>query len=510
MSLDKISKFNGSEDKEMDFRINRLGRSGSALITIAIILFTLFGHSYAQRWSEPVAISANSAEDKNPTISKALFDGWYPHDIWITWESNRDGNWNIYGSYSPEFDTEWSSPIQLTSDSTDDRSPALFTDFEGTWLAWESFREGNWNIYVNRFENGEWLGSIRVTEDEAEDRNPVLRVDYQTVWLAWESKRNGNWDIYTSYIENGNWTIPVQVTLDTNNDLHPSIKPEGEIMVVFESNRDGDWNIYSKIYNDTNWTFLRVVTTEIGEDRSPDLADDGAGSPVVVWQSDREGDFNIYYSEFYLGEWKEYEVVTNVQGADIMPVIIGFPIPVSRRQFFGNCIGWSSNRDGNLNIYALEGPITLDLGDDTAPAVGVRQRGDQMSEYETWIAWESNRDGNLNIYASCKLYTFDDVININKNSSISSFKLYQNHPNPLNSSTAINYQLYQKIYVILNIYDINGQKIRTIVDALKNPGYHVVIWDAKDYQRKDVESGIYFYQLKAGEYFMTKKFVVLR
>lgn len=153
--------------------------------------------------------------------------------------------------------------------------------------------------------------------------------------------------------------------------------------------------------------------------------------------------------------------------------------------------------------------ISTDSAEDKNPTVS-KALFDGWYPNDIWIVWESNRDGNWNIYASCKLYIFDDVKNINKNSSISSFKLYQNHPNPFNSSTAIHYQLYQQSYVILDIYDINGRKIRTLVNAVKDSGCHAVIWDAKDYQQNDVESGIYFCRLKTGNYFMTKKLVVLR
>jgi len=62
----------------------------------------------------------------------------------------------------------------------------------------------------------------------------------------------------------------------------------------------------------------------------------------------------------------------------------------------------------------------------------------------------------------------------------------------------------------LIIYNILGQKARTLVDEPKRAGSYEVIWDGKDDQRKEVGSGIYFYQLRAGDFSETKKMLLLR
>jgi hypothetical protein len=85
------------------------------------------------------------------------------------------------------------------------------------------------------------------------------------------------------------------------------------------------------------------------------------------------------------------------------------------------------------------------------------------------------------------------------------FRLLQNHPNPFNKLTAIGYQLKAPSYTVLNVYDITGRLVETLVDEKKEAGVYQVKWDGKDQS-----SGIYFYRLKAGDLTKTKKLILLR
>ena len=91
------------------------------------------------------------------------------------------------------------------------------------------------------------------------------------------------------------------------------------------------------------------------------------------------------------------------------------------------------------------------------------------------------------------------------------FSLYANYPNPFNPTTTISYRLPARSRVELAIYNLLGQQIRTLVNADQPVGEHQVQWDGRNDAGKQVSSGIYFYQLKAGNSFLeTKKMVLLR
>jgi hypothetical protein len=85
------------------------------------------------------------------------------------------------------------------------------------------------------------------------------------------------------------------------------------------------------------------------------------------------------------------------------------------------------------------------------------------------------------------------------------FRLHQNYPNPFNPLTMINYQLPMTSDVELSVYNLLGQKVKTLVSEKKAAGYHEVKFNAQN-----LSSGIYYYKIKAGEFQDVKKMVLLK
>jgi len=89
-------------------------------------------------------------------------------------------------------------------------------------------------------------------------------------------------------------------------------------------------------------------------------------------------------------------------------------------------------------------------------------------------------------------------------------QLYGNYPNPFNPETTINYSLENKNVVNLAIYNIKGQKIRTLLDNYVLPGKHHIIWNGKDENNHEVASGIYFIQMKVEGNVNTHKMLLIK
>jgi hypothetical protein len=85
------------------------------------------------------------------------------------------------------------------------------------------------------------------------------------------------------------------------------------------------------------------------------------------------------------------------------------------------------------------------------------------------------------------------------------FSLSQNYPNPFNPSTVISYRLPVTSFVTLKVCDILGREVATLVNEEKPAGEYEVEFDGSN-----LPSGIYFYQLKAGEFAETKKMILLK
>ncbi|MCL4707421.1 T9SS type A sorting domain-containing protein [bacterium] len=90
------------------------------------------------------------------------------------------------------------------------------------------------------------------------------------------------------------------------------------------------------------------------------------------------------------------------------------------------------------------------------------------------------------------------------------FVLKQNYPNPFNPATEIRYHLPQTTQVELTIFDIQGRKIRTLVQGLQVAGEKTIVWDGADDHNRGVPSGIYFCRLSAGAFQETKKMILMR
>jgi hypothetical protein len=91
-----------------------------------------------------------------------------------------------------------------------------------------------------------------------------------------------------------------------------------------------------------------------------------------------------------------------------------------------------------------------------------------------------------------------------------SYRLSQNYPNPFNPQTHISYRLPQGGHVTLVVYNVRGQRVGELVDWQQSAGEHVVTWDGLDDAGSAVASGIYFYQLTAGEFSETRKMLLLK
>jgi len=85
-----------------------------------------------------------------------------------------------------------------------------------------------------------------------------------------------------------------------------------------------------------------------------------------------------------------------------------------------------------------------------------------------------------------------------------------NYPNPFTPQTTISYALKEETKVIIEIYNIKGQSVKTLIDRKEIAGFHEIVWNAKDDNQQQVSSGIYFYKMTTGNYSNIRKMILLR
>ena len=89
-------------------------------------------------------------------------------------------------------------------------------------------------------------------------------------------------------------------------------------------------------------------------------------------------------------------------------------------------------------------------------------------------------------------------------------RLEQNRPNPFNPSTTIHFVLPVREHATVEIYDAKGEKVRTVLDEMRERGGHDVVWDGRNDHGVPVSSGTYFYRLLAGKHVKAKKMILLK
>jgi len=103
-----------------------------------------------------------------------------------------------------------------------------------------------------------------------------------------------------------------------------------------------------------------------------------------------------------------------------------------------------------------------------------------------------------------------DAINDVEENLPKEFNLSQNFPNPFNPTTEISFALPVNAHVNLSVYNVLGQKVKTLVDGDMEAGYKTVAWNGTDHAGADVASGTYFYVLKTGGETFTKMMTMLK
>ena len=126
------------------------------------------------------------------------------------------------------------------------------------------------------------------------------------------------------------------------------------------------------------------------------------------------------------------------------------------------------------------------------------------------VAWADDRESDFKIF--CDNEIWQPGVEENDISTVSpqDYSLRQNYPNPCVSNTNIHYTIYQETYVQLQVFDVSGTLIATLVDEYQCVGNYRVSWNIQKISKSQLPNGVYFYQLKTEYSIETKKMIVQR
>ncbi|MCF8242720.1 MAG: T9SS type A sorting domain-containing protein [Melioribacteraceae bacterium] len=123
-------------------------------------------------------------------------------------------------------------------------------------------------------------------------------------------------------------------------------------------------------------------------------------------------------------------------------------------------------------------------------------------------------NNSINIFvctAGGGLWKSEDATSVKEKDVVqNNFRLYQNYPNPFNPTTTINFSLPSKEIVKLQIYDMLGREVNTLLNNEFESGEHNIVWDGTDNAGNKLSSGVYLYRLTAGNFIKSHKMIYLK
>jgi len=236
------------------------------------------------------------------------------------------------------------------------------------------------------------------------------------------------------------------------------------------------------------------------------------------------------YVPYYIGSSKMLEVSTddyqrlfgqiyNLNGSALTQK---FPLASSSTDFYFNRL----NNDYFAILFRVNNKIFVksfsSLGIQIRDSVFIHSSLDgyrkspslTVSNNKVFFVWSDARDPNYGYDVYCSIFNLSDLTDIENESGVTKvrdFELRQNYPNPFNPSTKISWQSPVSSRQVLKVFDVLGNEVANLIDEYKPAGRHEI--EFLNVERGNIPSlptGVYFYQLIAGNFVQTKKMLILR
>ncbi len=157
--------------------------------------------------------------------------------------------------------------------------------------------------------------------------------------------------------------------------------------------------------------------------------------------------------------------------------------------------GWINNYACDQRILLSTGPFRLETGKpvDIITAYVVGRGTDPLNSV---VIVKNTGYFAKNLYNN-NFDLFQVSVREKKEETIASYKLFQNYPNPFNPTTNIKFALPEVSIVTVEVYNLLGQKVKTMINEERPAGYHIIEWDGRNKYDQSVGSGVYLFRISA-------------
>lgn len=426
--------------------------------------------------------------------------GSFQTGLW--WSYEHQDEWLLSPSFvcPPDAYMTFDSYVFLGSENNDHYYVKVSTNNGDSWtVLWDATTQtGGWNYYDSPFtiDLSAYSGLSIILAFNAED--PPSN---DGLWYTWFMDNIYIGNVITAVTFNAPSPVRINKSMISHRPVDANIARDGSRpnmenprSITLRNTRANDrlltgYNVYRLISgqenNEASWVQVNdelVTTTNI-----TDEAWEGLANGTYRW-----GVKAIYTAGVASGPAFSNPLVKENQ----FGTIVGF-VRRTNNQGIANATvtaGEYSATTNNAGAYSLILPIGI--YDVTASATGFDPR--TMED----VVVSPNQNTTLNII-------LEPTSNEDELSHVTATALRGNMPNPFNPETTIRFDILEPCQVTIDVFNLKGQKVRSLLSDIRNNGRHSVVFDARDDRGNMLSSGVYFYRFTAGQYTSTKKMLLM-
>jgi len=351
---------------------------------------------------------------------------------------------------------------------------------------------------------------------------------YPSIGLIMENFETGDFSLFDWQMGSFGWEISAANAYEgtycaESADINDS--QDATISVTMDVATDGEISFYKKVSSESNWDYLRFYINGAQQDEwagtvawSQETYSVSAGAVEFKWAYEKDGSVSNGDDCAWIDE-----IVFPAAGGGNAP-----NISLSTEEIdFGNV---SINETSieqltifNMGTVELNGTITTPEGfSSELTNYSVESGGSLVFDIEFTpteaIAYSDDLVITSNDPNQSELTVELSGTGISTGNGLDLLpavtELIGNYPNPFNPSTNIKFSLKADSKVSLNIYNIRGQKVKTLINDNMQAGWHSIVWNGRDDNGKSVSSGVYFNSFgtadQTGDYTSVKKIILLK
>jgi hypothetical protein len=485
-------------------------------ILISIIVLFSFVSISAQTFGV-VQITSGDFDAKNPSIFSQNF--WEGRVYYEKHEANSSNIIMIkYNANSNSFQ----DTVELTSGNALRINP--YEDFSAN-AVYQTNENGNWDIAYKLYNNGGWDSTIYLENSSADEMNlsPFYNSDYGFPNDNFILFERSDTLIVLEYTNSTKTEFPVLVNSSQfhyseyigvyYNNFMGNYPRNGIHVIAIETDSLGKKNLISKYKPVSGVWDTKNIIKENCNCRNP-VFQFYEFMPYLIFEDSTASGIR----PFIVSDWeylKDIDTIPYLPGGDITNFRIDRPDIITSKssgdqlEYYPHSYFLKNEDEFWLRLNRQEYgsyvedtliSVKFNLSKMALDAIGF------TSDEVFYTIWEDSVDGHIHLFGRRQIYPVGVVAN---EKVADGFALEQNYPNPFNPKTNIQYAIGSRQFVTLKIFDILGNEIATLVNEEKPAGEYEVEFSPES-SIKQPASGIYFFQLRAGDFIQSKKMVYLK